>query len=176
MRNKVKIALLGIFLSVLSACGFQFKTGELLPPELRTMKFETGDKYSDMARVMRQTLRLNAIQLVDKDTKDVPIFYLDGMTESSDVSALFLTGKEAEQLLVVKANARIIMPNGESYPLSTQVVHNFFDSPQEALAKTTQKDVLWKQMQRQAAEQLINRLMVLKDKLKPSLVVNKVEK
>lgn len=157
-------------ISLLTGCGFQFKTGELLPAELRTMKFKAGDKYGETTRIMRQTLRLNAINLVEDDTQNVPTFYFDGMTQSSSVSALFSTGKEAEQLLVVKANAKIIMPNGESYPLSTQVVHNFFDSPQEALAKTTQKEVIWKQMQEQAANQLINRLMALKEKLHPQII------
>lgn len=152
----------------LTACGFHFKTGELLPPELRTMQFKTADKYSDMSRTMRQALRMNAITLVDEEMKNVPVFYFGGISTSDQVAALFSTGKEAEKVLMLEATATLTLPNGKSYPIKTRVAESFFDSPREALAKNTEKDALWKKMEQRAAEQLIHRLFALKDKLQPA--------
>lgn len=158
--------------TVLSACGFHFKTGELLPVELRTMHFQTSDQYGAMSRIMRQTMRLNAIKLVD-NSKDVPVFYLGAFTQKEKVAALFSSGKEAEKVMVLDVHATVTLPNGERYPLSARVVQSFFDSPEEALAKATEKESIWNKMRKRAAEQLINRLFALKDKL--HLPANKAE-
>ncbi len=164
MGKIMKSLLLVGCLGMLSACGFHFKTGELLPKELRTMQYKSADTYGSMSRTMRQTLRLNAIKLVE-DQKDVPIFYLDGSSESSEVSALFASGKEAEKVMILKVDASVKMPDGRVYPLTTRVVRNFFDNPKEALAKATEKDAIWSKMREQAANQLINRLFALKDQI-----------
>lgn len=161
MKLLSRLSLL-IIISLLSACGFHFKTGQLLPEGLRTMQFKTADKYSNMSRIMRQTLRLNDIKLVE-NSQNVPVFYLLGDSDSSDVSALFSTGKEAEKVMILQVDAEVIMPNGTRYPISTKVANNFFDSPQEALAKSTEKDAIWQDLRQRAATQLVHRLFSLKN-------------
>lgn len=161
---KAKYLVIYLFSFLLTACGFHFKTGELLPVELRTMHFQTADPYGEMSRIMRQTMRLNAIKLVD-DQQNVPVFYLGGLSQQEKVAALFSSGKEAEKVMVFGAHASVTLPNGERYPLSARVVQSFFDSPEAALAKATEKDALWNEMRTRVAQQLINRLFALKDKL-----------
>lgn len=161
-----KIAI-GLIILGITACGYSFRTGELLPTELRTMTFQSQDKYGDMARIMRKTLRQNAINIVENQS-NVPAFYLDTTTRNDELTALFSTGKGAEKVIVFEATATVTLPNGERYPLSTRVTKTFFDNPKEPLAKNVEQEQILNEMRQQAAQQLIYRLFALKDRIKAS--------
>lgn len=162
MKKYLKHSLLSFAFVMLTACGFHFQTGELLPDNLKTMSIESSNPNDDMTRIMKRELRLNNVNVVPAN-KDIPILRLLGETQNTDVTALFYTGKAAEKVLVLEVEANVILPNKKTFPLSTRVERNFFDSPQEALAKATEKDAMWSSMRKQAATQLINRLISLQN-------------
>lgn len=162
MKRYLKHGLLTFAMATLTACGFHFQTGELLPENLKVMSLDSDNPNGDMTRIMKRELRLNNVKVVPAQ-KNIPIFRLLGEEQNTDVAALFYTGKAAEKVLILEVEANVILPNKKTFLLSTRVERNFFDSPQEALAKATEKDSMWSSMRKQAATQLINRLISLQN-------------
>ena len=76
MLKPIKTLLLTAGVLAISACGFHFQNGELIPQELQTLKLESSDPYSDMALSMRRQLQLNNVNLVE-DKTDVPVLRLN---------------------------------------------------------------------------------------------------
>lgn len=146
-------------LIVLSGCGFQFQHGELIPSELKNLKLESADPYSEMTIVMRKQLQLNNINLVDSN--DVAVLRLNQVETDSEVASIFKHGREAEKMLMLEVEATVKLPNKDAYPIQTKVNRTFFDNSRAALAKSTEKEQILKDMQEQAARQLIGKMIAL---------------
>ena len=95
MLNLLKTLWLSTGVLALSACGFHFQNGELIPQELQTLKLESSDPYSDMALSMRRQLQLNNVNLVE-DKTDVPVLHLNKISTKDQVVSIFKQGREAE--------------------------------------------------------------------------------
>ncbi|MDY4280800.1 LPS assembly lipoprotein LptE [[Pasteurella] aerogenes] len=152
----------GVF--ALSACGFHFQNGELIPNELKTLTLESSDPYSEMSMAVRQQLLLNGINLVEAKSQ-VPTLRLNKTTTNDEVASIFKRGREAEKLLILDVDATVKL-NQVSYPLSTRVSRTFFDNSRAALAKSAEKEVLWNDMREQAALQLIRKMIALQQQVK----------
>lgn len=149
--------------TLLSACGFQFENGQLIPEKLKTLNFESADPYSDMALAMRKQLQLNNIQLTDRT--DVPVLRLNKISTGDTVASVFKQGREAEKILVLEVEAGVRMPNQQSYPISTKINRTFFDNSRAALAKSAEKEVIMNDMREQAARQLISKMVALQHQI-----------
>ncbi|MDG2939947.1 LPS assembly lipoprotein LptE [Bisgaard Taxon 10/6] len=160
MFKHIKNALFLTALFGLSACGFHFQTGQLVPAELQTLTFESGDPYSDMSMAMRRQLQLNNIKLVDA-AKDVPVLRITKITTDDEVVSVFKQGREAEKMLMLDVSASVRFPNKDAYPISTRVNRTFFDNSRAALAKSSEKEIMWRDMREQAARQLISKMVAL---------------
>lgn len=152
----------GVF--ALSACGFHFQNGELIPNELKTLTLESSDPYSEMSMAVRQQLLLNGINLVEAKSQ-VPTLRLNTTTTNDEVASIFKRGREAEKLLILDVDATVRL-NQVSYPLSARVSRTFFDNSRAALAKSAEKEVLWNDMREQAALQLIRKMIALQQQVK----------
>ncbi|MFY1027021.1 hypothetical protein CFY87_10880 [Actinobacillus seminis] len=152
----------GVF--ALSACGFHFQNGELIPNELKTLTLESSDPYSEMSMAVRQQLLSNGINLVEAKSQ-VPTLRLNKTTTNDEVASIFKRGREAEKLLILDVNATVRL-NQVSYPLSARVSRTFFDNSRAALAKSAEKEVLWSDMREQAALQLIRKMIALQQQVK----------
>ena len=97
MFKHLKSLLLTASVFALSACGFHFQNGELIPQELQTLHLESSDPYSDMAVSMRRQLQLNNVNLVEAKA-GVPVLRLNKITTSEHVVSIFKQGREAEKL------------------------------------------------------------------------------
>ncbi|MBN6074929.1 hypothetical protein HYE60_06680 [Aggregatibacter actinomycetemcomitans] len=164
MLKHVKTLFLTAAVFGLSACGFHFQNGELIPKELQTLRLESSDPYSDMARVMRRQLQLNNVTLVEEQT-NVPVLRLNGISTKDQVVSIFKQGREAEKQLILEVDASVKLPNQDSFPISTRVNRTFFDNSRAALAKSAEKDVIWQDMREQAARQLINKMVALQHQI-----------
>lgn len=164
MLNPLKTLWLSAGVLVLSACGFHFQNGELIPQELQTLKLESSDPYSDMALSMRRQLQLNNVNLVE-DKADVPVLRLNKVSSKDQVVSIFKQGREAEKQLILEVEASVKLSNKDSFPISTKVNRTFFDNARAALAKSAEKDVIWQDMREQAARQLINKMVALQHQI-----------
>lgn len=165
MMKLIKALLFITTISVLSACGWHFQNGVLIPQELRTLAFESGDPYSEISMAMRHQLQLNDVNIV-KATQNVPLLRINSQHATSHVVSIFQRGREAEKVLILEVEASVRLANGESYPISSKVNRTFFDNSRAALAKSAEQDVIWKDMYEQAARQLITKVIALQHQVK----------
>ena len=157
MIKSIKILLL---IATLSACGWHFQNGALIPQELRTLAFESGDPYSEMSMALRRQLQINDVNLVN-ETQGVPVLRINSQRINDEVASVFKRGREAEKVLMLEVEASVRFANGETYPISTKVNRTFFDNSRAALAKSAERDVIWNDMRDQAARQLITKMVAL---------------
>lgn len=164
MRNLMKKFCLIAGIAVLSACGFHFQNGELIPQEMKTLRLESNDPYDAMTMAMRKELRANNVKLVEE--ADAVVLHLNNARTDSEVASVFKQGREAEKVLVLQVSATVQLANKQRYPIETQVSRTFFDNSRAALAKSAEKEVIWNDMREQAARQLITKMVALKQQVK----------
>lgn len=165
MLKQFKIILFACFALTLTACGFRFNNGGLIPQELQTLKLESSDPYSEMAIVLRKQLQSNNTTLVD-DNANVPVLRLNKVSQNDQVASIFKQGKEAEKVLILNVEASVKLPSKEVFPISVNVTRTFFDNSRAALAKHAEKEVIWNDMHEQAARQIIIKMVALQSQIK----------
>ncbi|HGJ5857699.1 LPS assembly lipoprotein LptE [Arsenophonus nasoniae] len=157
--------LITLFLSlavlITAGCGFRLQGTTQVPEELKTLRLSSGDPYGPLARAIRQQLRLNNVNLIDKNLQNVPILKIVGSSENTKTVSIYQDGKSAEKQLNFWVSAQIILPNGAVYPIKTRVERTFFDNPLETLAKDAENELVKQEMREQAARQLIRKLLIV---------------
>ena len=164
MLKQLKAAFITVGLLMLTACGFQFQNGALIPQELQTLRLESSDPYSDMSVAMRRQLLLNNVKLVDEKS-GVPVLRLNKTTINDKVASVFKQGREAEKILIVEVEATVHLPNKAPYSINAVVNRTFFDNSRAALAKSAEKEVILNDMREQAARQLITKMTALQHQI-----------
>ncbi|WP_439241243.1 LPS-assembly lipoprotein LptE [Lonepinella sp. BR2474] len=159
MFKPIKTAFFMLSITLLTACGFHFQNGELIPQELRTLKFESSDPYSDMSIAMRKQLQANNISIVEQ--QGVPILRITKVSTDDEVASVFKQGREAEKMLMLQVDASVQLPNKDAYPISAKVSRTFFDNSRAALAKSSEREIIWADMREQVARQLISKMVAL---------------
>ncbi len=162
--KKLTLFLLTICTFILSACGFHFQTGELIPQELRQIVFSSDDQYDPMSMAMQKQLRINNIQVVSNQN-DVPVLRINKTSNNDKVLSVFKQGREAEKILQLTVEASVTMPNKQRYPITANVNRTFFDNSRAALAKSSERETLWNDMREQAARQLIAKMIALQTQI-----------
>lgn len=165
MFNTLKKIALVASVAVISACGFHFQTGQLIPKELQTISFESADKYDPMSMAMRKQLQMNNVNVVDPRA-DVPVLRIHQVSTSDEVVSVFKQGREAEKVLIMNVNASVRLPKQDAHEISVKVNRTFFDNSRAALAKSAERDVIWNDMREQAARQIIAKMVALQHQIK----------
>ncbi|MBE2894757.1 LPS assembly lipoprotein LptE [Spirabiliibacterium falconis] len=163
MFNKLKTLLMVGLLALLSGCGLHFANQSAVTGQFSTMKLVSSEPYDFLSRQVREQLKLHQVTLVERD--DVPQLRLKGSTISSNVVSVFKQGREAENLLTLNVRATVYVPGKGEYPIDVNNSRTFFNDSRAALAKSVEQDVIYDDMRRQAAKQLLIKLVTLQQQL-----------
>lgn len=149
-----------LFVAVcVSACGFYLKGKGGLDNDLsyRSWTVEGGQMQQPLESVLR---RVGDVDL--QATKPEVVLRITRYDQTKDTSAINIGGNTLEYLLILRIEAQAYR-NGDTLGAPIQVqVHRYMDyADNEILGKREEEAQLWRDMQYDAARQLVRRLAYL---------------
>ncbi|RKF12755.1 hypothetical protein DBZ36_19990 [Alginatibacterium sediminis] len=159
----VQIVFVSIVIATLSGCGFQLRGDYLMSEELNRMYVSGGEKYSPIHREVRRRLELNGTQLMAEPSDDYPTLRLGRVSRTKRTLSLYENGQVAEYEMSYRINSSLISPkhNNQVYPINVKMHRDFQDNPLSSLAKQREEDMLDKEINGLAADQIIRQLAAI---------------
>lgn len=159
MKRTLHCAVLALGLSLLAGCGFHLRglSAPLAPLSFASISLqETGSLNEALKVALQRDGRLSLRSPAEA------VFRITGEETRKDILTINRGGKVNEYLLVYRAEATVQRRQDDSpLPLSVVVRRELSYSDAGVLGKEREEAMLWDDMRRDAAEQLVRRLSYL---------------
>ncbi|MGL5108865.1 MAG: LPS assembly lipoprotein LptE [Vibrio ordalii] len=157
----LKLSLIVIMSSLLSACGFHLRGDYSVPEELNRVSVTSYDQYSTFTRMVKNQLRMSDIEIVPP-AETVPNIHLTGESVGERTLSLYQNTRAAEKELTFNTSYRVTLPEVGIKTFSTSVTRSYLDNPLTALAKSVERDMIEDEMRKLAATQILRQMARLK--------------
>ncbi|GAA5104814.1 LPS assembly lipoprotein LptE [Orbus sasakiae] len=156
---KKLLCLFALMSVLLSGCGFHLQNDTEIPKQFQTMTLYSYDPYGQLSREIKKVLSNNKVHVVESDIdRNYPSLHVLDSRISKDTISIYQDGKSAEYQLILTVNAQVIIAGNDIYPITIKVFRTFFDNPATALAKSTEQNLIEREMYAESAKQLIGKL------------------
>lgn len=143
---------------MLTACGFHLRgQGSFVLP-YQSMYVEGGS--AQLADELKRAIQAGGAQLTDKPDKAQAIVQVVGEARDKVVMSLNAAGKVREYQLRLRVSFRILDGQGKEFlaPTDIQLIRNFAFDEAQLLAKEAEENLLYRDMQNDAVQQIMRRM------------------
>ena len=159
--SSLKVTIVVLTVSLLSACGFHLRGDYSVPEELNKISVTSYDQYSTFTRMMKGQLRMNDVEIVPP-SENTPNLHIIGEGVGERTLSLYQSTLAAEKELTFNASYRVTIPELGSKTFSTSVTRSYLDNPLTALAKSVERDMIEDEMRKLATSQILRQMARLK--------------
>jgi LPS-assembly lipoprotein len=145
-----------------SACGFNLRSAQPLPPGIEQVYLSGTQQHSPLRRELRKYLKIYQIPTITeapstKQTQTVAIYLMPDSLDRRLLS-LFTTGQVAEYELVLTIRFQVAFAGQEAQYVEFDVTREYQDDPDAILAKSRELDLVLSELRQQAADRIIRML------------------
>ncbi|CAV17712.1 MULTISPECIES: LPS assembly lipoprotein LptE [Vibrio] len=159
--SSLKVTIVVLTVSLLSACGFHLRGDYSVPQELNKISVTSYDQYSTFTRMMKSQLRMNDVEIVPP-AENIPNLHILGEGVGERTLSLYQNTRAAEKELTLNASYRVTIPELGANTFSTSVTRSYLDNPLTALAKSVERDMIEDEMRKLATSQILRQMARLK--------------
>lgn len=152
-RNVGHVLLALVLAAALSSCGFQLRDDYQIASEIQHLRLE-GDPRSEAYRAVAGALERRAVELRDSSDYFPAVILGDDRLERRILSML-ASGQVAEYELIYVLPVTVVLANGDAHSHNIQILRDYQDDPNFALAKTRELELLVQEMRSEAARRLL---------------------
>lgn len=159
--SSLKVTIVVLTVSLLSACGFHLRGDYSVPEELNKISVTSYDQYSTFTRMMKGQLRMNDVEIIPP-AGNTPNLHIISESVSERTLSLYQNTRAAEKELTFRARYRVTIPELGDKTFSTSVTRSYLDNPLTALAKSVERDMIEDEMRKLATSQILRQMARLK--------------
>ncbi|MFI3274016.1 LPS assembly lipoprotein LptE [Vibrio sp.] len=159
--SSLKVTIVVLTVSLLSACGFHLRGDYSVPEELNKISVSSYDQYSTFTRMMQSQLRMNDVEIV-APSANTPNLHIISENVNERTLSLYQNTRAAEKELTFNASYRVTIPELGSKTFSTSVTRSYLDNPLTALAKSVEREMIEDEMRKLATSQILRQMARLK--------------
>jgi len=148
--------------TLLHGCGFKLRGDYLLPNEFKTLYVSSTDKHGELTRLVKQHLRVNKVNIVERFSVDTPELHV--LKDSLDRRTLSVrpNGQVAAYELIYTVSYQLRFSNEDSQTLSFEFNRDYQDNPNIALAKSRELTLMLSEMRKEAADKILRSLATIR--------------
>ncbi|GAA5219211.1 LPS exporter LptE [Corallincola platygyrae] len=141
-----------------ASCGFRLRGSYDIPADLKQVHVASWDEYAELTRKVEDRLKVNDVKLLKDPSKEQSLIILKRDNLSERTLSLFSDGQVAEYQLIYSTQFELLVPGKEPQRYDIEVVRQYQDDPNRALAKEKEKRLLVSEMRAEAADKILRTL------------------
>lgn len=150
-----RITIIVVSVMLLAGCGFHIKRTEGLADKYPQVFIQSGAPNGDLVRFVKMRLRGSGIEIVNTPTALATILKIGSVSSSSRTISLYIDATSAETEKGYSMTYSIQRPGFIAKSFNFNLYRDFLESADEALAKSRESELLTKEMNSIAADQIL---------------------